>query len=412
MSLRNWAGNLAFRASGIHRPESVEEVQEVVASAERIRPLGTRHSFNDIADTNAELLSTERLKRVIELSGDSVWVEAGIRYGDLAEHLAQQGLTLANFASLPHISVAGSVATGTHGSGVKNPSLSAAVREVQIVKADGTLVTLNRGVDSEFDGAVVALGALGVVASLRLDIEPMFDVAQTVYEGLPWKSLASELDEILSGAYSVSLFTYWTSDKIDQIWVKRTSGDGSPEYFGAKAADGPRHPLPDMPWENCTEQRGVPGPAHERLPHFKMEFTPSGGEELQAEYILPREHAFAALMEIDAMRDQIAPLLYVSEIRTVAADDLWLSPSSGRDSVCIHFTWRQLQPEVEALLPEIEARLSQFDARPHWGKLFDMKADRVQTLYPRFAEFEELARSYDPTGKFRNEYLDRHVFKG
>jgi xylitol oxidase len=410
VSLRNWAGNLEFRASKIYRPETVEEIQEIVAASDRIRPAGTRHSFNDIADTGAATLSTERLNRVLELGNDNVLVEAGIRYGDLAAYLAQQGMILANFASLPHISVAGSVATGTHGSGVSNPSLSAAVREVKVVKADGSLSTLKRGQDREFDGAVVALGALGVVTSLMLDVVPMFEVAQTVYEGLPWKSLASELDAVLSDAYSVSLFTYWSSDLIDQVWVKRKEGESTENYFGAKAADGPRHPLPDMPRENCTQQMGIYGPAHERLPHFRMEFTPSGGEELQAEYILPREHAFSALMEIDAMRDRIAPLLYVSEIRTVAADDLWLSSSSGRDSVCIHFTWKQRQAEVEALLPEIEARLAQFGARPHWGKLFDMKADRVQPLYPRFGDFEALARTYDPTGKFRNEFLDSRLF--
>ena len=410
MSLRNWAGNLEFRAARIHRPESVEQVQGGVAAADRVRPLGTRHSFNDIADSDADLLSTEHLNQVIEFSGDSVWVEGGIRYGDLAEYLASQARTLANFASLPHISVAGSVATGTHGSGVANPSLSAAVREVQIVKADGSLTKLYRGEDRGFDGAVVALGALGVVTSLRLDVVPMFEVAQTVYEGLPWKSLASEVEALLSGAYSVSLFTFWNSDLIDQVWVKRTSGESRSEYFGAEAAVGPRHPLPNMPWENCTEQMGIYGPAPARLPHFEMEFTPSGGEELQAEYILPREHAFAALMEIDALRDRIAPLLYVSEIRTVAADDLWLSPSFGRDCLCIHFTWKQRQTEVEALLPEIEARLAQFGARPHWGKLFDMKADRIQALYPRFGDFQELVRSYDPAGKFRNEFLESRLF--
>ncbi|RYY91960.1 MAG: FAD-binding protein, partial [Chitinophagaceae bacterium] len=233
--------------------------------------------------------------------------------------------------------------------------------------------------------------------------------AQTVYEGLPWKSLASELDAVLSGAYSVSLFTYWTSDLIDQVWVKRIEGSNSIEYFGARAADGPRHPLPDMPEKNCTEQMGVPGPAHQRLPHFRMEFTPSGGEELQAEYILPREHAFAALSEIDAIREKIAPLLYVSEIRTVAADELWLSPSYGRDSVCIHFTWRQMVPEVTALLPEIEARLAPFGARPHWGKLFDMRAERVRTLYPKVGEFEGLVRTYDPSGKFGNAFLRQRI---
>ena len=247
------------------------------------------------------------------------------------------------------------------------------------MKADGSLSRLYRGESRGFEGAVVGLGALGIVVDVMLDTVPMFEVAQTVYEKLPWKELEGELDAILSGAYSVSLFTHWTSDLIDQVWVKRAEGENTPDYFGANAADGPRHPLPDMPAENCTEQGGIPGPVPDRLPHFRMAFTPSGGEELQTEYILPRERAFEAMTAIDGMRERIAPLLFVTEIRTAAADRLWLSPFYERDSVCLHFTWKPLQPQVEALLPEIEARLVPLGARPHWGKLF---ATSVEGMYP------------------------------
>lgn len=403
--LRNWAGNYEFKASRVHRPTTVEAVQEIVADARRVKATGTRHSFNDVADTPEDLVSVDRLTQILEFSGDSVWVEAGVKYGDLAEVLWSQGKTLSNFASLPHISVGGSVATATHGSGVRNANLSTAVRELRIVKADGSIAKLLRGEDEALDGAIVGLGALGVVTSLRLDVVPAFEVAQTVYEGLPWKELEGDLDAVLSGAYSVSLFTNWSTDLIDQVWVKRTEGENIKTYFGAKAADGPRHPLPDMPSENCTEQMGVPGPAHERLPHFRMRFTPSGGEELQAEYILPRRHAFAALTAIDGMRERIAPLLFVSEIRTVAADSLWLSSSYGEDSVCIHFTWRPMEAEVRAILPEIEARLATFGARPHWGKLF---VGSVDGRYPRLYDFRNLARDFDPNGKFRNDFLERH----
>ena len=404
--MKNWAGNYEFRAARVHRPSSAAEVQTIVAGADRVKAAGTRHSFNDVADTEGDIVSTEGLDAIGELDGESVWVEAGVRYGDLAERLLPQGYTLANFASLPHITVGGSVATGTHGSGVGNGCLSTAVREMEIVRADGSLVRVS---GEELRGAVVALGALGVVTRLRLDVVPAFEVAQTVYEGLPWKSLESEFDAVLSGAYSVSLFTNWSTDLVDQVWVKRISGENAPEYFGAKAADGPRHPLPDMPTENCTEQMAVPGPAHERLPHFRMKFTPSGGEELQAEWLLPREHAFAALTAIDGMRDRISPLLFVSEIRTIAADDLWLSPAYERDCVAIHFTWRPFETEVRALLPEIEARLAPFGARPHWGKLFE---GSLEGLYPRMEDFRELADTLDPDRKFRNAYLDRHVFGG
>lgn len=385
------------------------EVQAIVAGASVVKPMGTRHSFNDVADTTGDAVSMERMARVLSADGDSVTVEAGIKYGDLAEALLPLGRTLANFASLPHISVAGSVATATHGSGVRNGNLATAVRALEIVRADGSLVRLKRG-DAGFDGAVVGLGALGVTTSLTLDTVPAFDVAQTVYEGLPWKSLETEFDDLLSGAYSVSLFHDWSADLVKQVWVKRTEGASTGEYFGARAADGPRHPLPDMPQENCTEQMGIPGPAHERLPHFRMRFTPSGGEELQAEYILPRRSAFAALMAVDGMRERIAPLLFVSEVRTAARDGLWMSNAHEEDVVCVHFTWRPMDAEVRAILPKIEARLMPLGARPHWGKLFHARG--VGRLYPRLEDFRALAREMDPEGKFRSAFLDERVFGG
>lgn len=407
--MKNWAGNYEFKAARVHWPTTVEEIQAIVADAVRAKAKGTRHSFNDIADTAGDLVSTSALDRVIgmrvvpEESAGSVLVEPGVRYGDLARMLAKHGRTLANFASLPHITVGGSVATSTHGSGVNNKGLASAVREIRMVLADGSTRSFRRG-DEGFEGAVVGLGALGIVVALELDTVPMFEVAQTVYEGLRWKELEREFDAVLSGAYSVSLFHDWRGDRIPQVWVKRTEGPSAPEYFGAKAADGPRHPLPEMPTENCTSQMGVYGPAPDRLPHFRMEFTPSGGEELQSEYILPRERAYASLSALDPIRDRIAPLLFVTEVRTVAGDGLWLSPFYGRDSVCVHFTWRPLQAQVEALLPEIEAGLAPFGARPHWGKLF---AGRVDGLYPRLGDFRALARELDPEGKFRNAYLER-----
>lgn len=407
--MKNWAGNYEFEAARLHAPRSIEELQEAVSGARRVKAIGTRHSFNDIADTAEDLVSVERLNRVISEEEDRVWIEPGIRYGDLAQHLARSGRTLANFASLPHISVGGSVATATHGSGVKNPNLAGAVKAVQMVKADGSLETFRQGEDARFEAAVVNVGALGIVTGLVLETVPMFEVAQTVYEGLPWKSLESELDAVLSGAYSVSLFHDWKGDLVPQVWVKRTEGESRPDYFGAKAADGPRHPLPDMPTENCTEQMGVYGPAPDRLPHFRMRFTPSGGEELQSEFILPREHAFAALSALDEIRDRIAPLLFVTEVRTAAADRLWLSPMYEREGVCVHFTWRPMEPEVRALLPEIEARLAPLAARPHWGKI---SIGRVDGLYPRLDEFRALAREMDPQGKFRNAYLERHGVLG
>src|SRR5579862_5452172 len=392
--MRNWAGNLSYSAQRIHRPRTIDEVREVVASATKVRALGTRHSFNDIADTDGDLVSTENLSDVLELDADkrTAKVGAGITYGQLCRRLGREGLAIHNLASLPHISVAGACATATHGSGDRNGNLSTAVEALDLVKADGSLVELRRGRDQEFPGSVVSLGALGVVTALTLTVVPKFEVSQELFENLPLEALRDDFDAVTSSAYSVSLFTDWRRSGFNQVWLKhRGAATGQPTFYGATAARGPLHPISTMSPENCTQQMGIPGPFDERLPHFRLEFTPSAGDELQTEYLVPRRHAFAALSEVDRMRDRIAPLLQISEIRTMAADELWMSPSYGEDCVGIHFTWQPDWNKVREVLPEIEDRFAPFEARPHWGKLFAMKADRLAPLYSRRRDFLELA---------------------
>ncbi len=411
--LKNWAGNHTYSALAVHRPTSVSEVQSLVAGATRIKALGTRHSFNSIADTETDHVSTENLNQILELDRDrmTVKVEGGISYGTLSQFLVLEGYALHNLASLPHISVAGACATATHGSGVKNGNLATAVCAIEMVTASGELLCLDEG-DPDFYGTVVNLGALGIVTSLTLRIQPTFQVRQFVYQNLPFASLESHFDTVVSSAYSVSLFTCWNSDFIDQVWIKSTDLDSiiPDSLFGATCATKKLHPLPDHPAEFCTEQLGIPGSWHERLAHFKMEFTPSSGDELQSEYIIPRHHAFAALSAINTIRDVISPVLHVSEIRTAAADDFWLSSSFGTDVVCIHFTWKKMWEVVRTLLPVLEEVLAPYEARPHWGKLFAMDANRVCGLYPKMDEFKDLAVRLDPDGKFRNEFLDQKIF--
>jgi xylitol oxidase len=413
----NWAGNLMYGAAEVRRPATVVELQELVAGAPSLRALGSRHSFNRIADTSGVLVSLEHLAPAIDVDPDNltVTVSGGTRYGTLAAELQRQGFALHNLASLPHISVAGAVATATHGSGDRNGNLATAVAGLEIVTADGGILTARRG-DPDFDGMVVNLGALGVVSSLTLDIEPTYDVAQTVFEGLGWDEVLANFDGVTSAAYSVSLFTDWGGDRIAQAWLKSrkaADADGGPqptEFFGGSPATEPRHPIAGVPGTTCTQQLGVPGPWSDRLSHFRMEFTPSKGDELQSEYLVPREHATDAIRAMRRLSHLVTPLLLVSEIRTMAADSLWLSPNYRTDGIGLHLTWRQDQPAVEAVLPVIEAELAPFGARPHWGKLFDGDAARLAPLYPRFADFKALAGRLDPKGKFRNGFLDRAVF--
>ncbi|GLW30795.1 putative xylitol oxidase [Actinoplanes regularis] len=403
--LTNWAGNIAFRARQVLRPHSIDEVRDLVATAPKLRVLGSGHSFNRLADTEGDLLSLAGLPRIVEIGPDrrTVRVDGGIRYGELAARLHAEGLALHNMASLPHISVAGAVATATHGSGVRHGNLATAVAGVELVRADGELVSLARG-DAGFPGSVAALGALGAVVALTLDVQPTFELRQYVYENLPATSVRDHLDELLADGYSVSLFTRWTSADVDQVWLKRTEPRTGATLFGATLADGPRHPVPGMPAENCTRQGGVPGPWHERLPHFRMEFTPSSGEELQSEWHVPRVHARDALAAVAEIRERVAAVLQVCEVRTIAADDLWLSPNFERDSLALHFTWIA---DTEAVLPvvaDLEQLLGPFGARPHLGKIF---TTAPIDGYPRLADFTALVDRFDPAGKFRNEFLDR-----
>jgi alditol oxidase len=410
----NWAGNYRFQAKNLYAPVAVSEVQERVRNSRGIKALGAAHSFNAIADCGEDQISLAAFEEMkIDSAGATVSVGAGVSYGHLSPYLDGVGLALHNLASLPHLSVAGACATGTHGSGTGNASLSAAVRWIEMVTADGQLVRLSPERDGEkFRGAVVGLGALGVMVRMGLEVQPRYEVRQRVYQNLRFDVLEVHLEEVFGLGYSVSLFTDWQNGCAGQLWVKRlaTGAAFEPELFGAMPAEVKLHPLPGHAVESCTEQLGVAGPWYERLPHFRMEFTPSSGEELQSEYFVPLENGYAALRAVEELRDRITPLLFISEFRTVAADELWMSPCYGRASLGIHFTWKPEWEAVRKVLPLIEEKLRPFDARPHWAKLFTMDPARLRGLYSRLAEFRELARGYDPGGKLLNPYLKTNLF--
>lgn len=406
----NWAGNHRYTAGRLAAPTSLDELRAEIAAADHVRAIGSRHSFNALCDTEGTLLSTSSLGDDIHIdaAGARVQVSAGVRYGELSEHLEAQGFALPAMASLPHISVGGAIATGTHGSGDRAQSLAATVSGLELMTAGGELLTLIRG-DDDFPGAVVSLGALGIVTRVTLGLEPSYQVEQRVYEGLSVDAALDNFDAITSGATSVSLFTTWQNpDVIDQVWHKRRpdrDADAPATVFGAEPASGPRHPVPGNPAGASTTQLGVPGPWLDRLPHFRLDHTPSSGAEIQSEYLVPRRHAVDALRVIRSLASQIAPLLQVAEVRTVASDDLWLSPASGADVVALHFTWHPRTAEVLAFLPTLEAGLEPFEARPHWGKVSTLGPDRYAELYPRLGDFRRLADRLDPRGVFRNAQL-------
>ena len=405
--LTNWAGNISFE-SPLERPKSVPELQELVAGSEKVRVLGTGHSFNTIADSTGTLVTVADLPQVIDVGDSGVTVSAGLRYGEITAALQSKGLALHNLGSLPHISVAGACSTGTHGSGDTNGPLADAVNAITFVTAAGELVTLTRD-DPDFAGSIVSLGALGVTVSLTLDVQPSYEISQIVYDGLPVDRLGSDFAEVMGSAYSVSAFTDWVDPDV-MVWRKQRAGAPiDSDWLGAHVADGPRHPIKVMPADYATQQGGVPGPWNERLPHFRLEFTPSNGDELQSEYFVPRAKAAEAFEVLRALGKQFAPVIQVSEVRTIAADELWLSPSQGRDTVALHFTWIQDEAAVLPVVTALEDAINPLGARPHWGKVFAADAAYLRSCYPKVADFIELAAKYDPDGTFRNPYLDKYL---
>ena len=413
----NWAGNYTFTAVKVDEPGATQQVQELVRTLSRSKALGARHSFNNIADTTGDQISLKHMDQMtLNKGARTVTVGAGVTYGKLAPWLDEQGFAVHNLASLPHVSVVGACATGTHGSGIRNGNLSTIVSGFELINGKGEAVSMSRPSHPDvFPGTVIGLGALGVITSITLDVIPTFQIAQVVYENLSFDELEQNLDAIFASGYSVSLFTDWQKHRATQVWLKQTVSGGDPAplpplFYGATLQRTKLHPLSGHPAENCTDQQGIPGPWYERLPHFRMNFTPSSGAELQTEYFVPREQAYKAILAVEKLRDRITPHLFITELRTIAADDLWMSMAYQRDSMAIHFTWKPEEKAVRQILPAIEAALGPFTARPHWAKLFTTPRSRLQQLYPKFADFQELARINDPNGRFRNDYLDRNIY--
>ena len=414
----NWAGNIAYSAARFHHPQTLGQLQEIVAHSRKLRVLGSRHSFNSIADCPEDIVSLDRLEQAVmfDRTRHTVTVPAGITYGELGPVLHHAGVALHNTASLPHISVAGAIATATHGSGDGNGNLATGVSALELVKANGDVVTLSREQHGDqLHGAVVGLGAIGVVTKITLDVIPTFWVQQDVYERLPVAHLDAHFDDITSSAYSVSLFHDWNSATVSEVWLKRRlpSEAALPvasDFFGAQLAPTELHPIADLSADPCTPQMVVPGPWHERLPHFRVDHVPASGDELQSEYFVPRQHAVPAMRALAHLGERMAAQLWISEVRTIAADKIWMSPCYDQPGVAFHFSWHRNTPEVQKLLPLLEAQLAPFEARPHWGKLFTMAPDQVRSRYKRLADFQDLLGAFDPSGKFRNVFLDTYLF--
>lgn len=405
----NWGGNITFNGSIISAPTQIDELRELIASAQTCRLLGSRHSFNRISDAPT-IINTAKLPATFSVSPDATTVTASgwATYAWLAAQLSAHDLALKNMASLPHISIAGAISTGSHGSGNTNQNLAASVARMEIIGGDGEVVQLTRG-DDDFDGAVVGLGVLGLTTEVTLDVVPAFDVEQHVFDGPSLDVLVERVDDVLASGYSVSVFTEWAG-QANQIWVKHRVGDdiaaGSRAFLDSlKPAAVRRHPIIELDATGCTEQLGVPGPWFERLPHFQMGFEPSAGDEIQSEFFVDRRNAAAAIDAMAGIGEQIADALMIGEIRTVAGDTLWMSPHVGRDTLAFHFTWHPGQGAAEDAARAVAVALEPFGVRPHWGKVFAHDLLDL-TSYEHTTTFLSLVDRFDSTGTFRNDWFE------
>ena len=401
--MQNWSKNVDFSEKAYLQPQSLSELQEMIRSHANLRPRGSAHSFNEIANTDHYAINLSKMPQVIEVNQEkrSVNVSAGLTYGELAPKLDQQGWALHNLASLPHISIAGSIATGTHGSGIKNQNLANQVISLSVVTADGDLKTFTAS-DSEFNALVVGLGLGAIVYQYELKVEESYQIRQVIYPEIPLAEIRGNFDQIMSSAYSVSYFTDWADPQVGNLWCKFRDNEVIPQSIGGSSAANKKfHPIPSVDPEACTEQLGEPGAWFERLPHFKLDFTPSVGEEIQSEFFVARKDADAALAAVAALGSEIAPLLWITELRTIAADNLFLSGSYQRDTLAIHFTWKKVDA-IYPVIAKIEKALKPFGARPHWGKVYTTTFEEAVSAFPELAIFKAAMKRLDPAKKFEN----------
>ena len=414
----NWAGNIKFGAARYHEPQTVAQVHEIVRRAGKVRAIGSRHCFNAIADTSGDLLWLGRMDNaaVINREARTATVNAGITYEALCPQLHAAGFALPNLASLKHITVIGACITATHGSGNALGNLATAISRLEMVNANGDVIELSREHDGDvFNGAVVSLGALGVVTKVTLDLEPAFLMQQDNYEKLPFSEVYAHFDKITATGYSVSFFPTWQNDFVETVWVKQRVPTLTPitvpeNLFGATLASAAPSGL--LPPDRVLTPHGRPGVWHERLPHYAFHDAVRTGNELQSEYFFPRQHAVAAIQTVAGLRAGLARILGLSEIRTVRRDELWLSSAYGQDTVGIHFNWLKDEEGVQTFLPTLERALALYGARPHLGKLFAMSPAQLEAVYPRMADFRALVKRSDPTGKFSNQFVEKYVMGG
>lgn len=278
---------------------------------------------------------------------------------------------------------------------------------MQLISPDGDLIDVDRS-HPDFDGMVIALGALGPVVRITLDIEPSYQVQQDGYANLSWDAIVGHFDQVSNAGYSVSVMTMWAEPSARQVWVKTRLGDDHPRTNLADLGATPI-PVADLGHGANMNPFGSPGPWSRRLPHFRLDSTPSRGHEIQVEWMVPRSAFPGVALSLREHGDLIDSMLVITELRTVAGDDQWLSPTQGQDVVGVHFTCNPDTDRVLSVLHVIEPILLAAGGRPHWGKFFLASAAELAPRYPQLDRWLRLRDRFDPGHKFGNAFIADHL---
>jgi L-gulono-1,4-lactone dehydrogenase len=425
--IKNYGRTWSFRPSSVSYPESAEEVAALVASANKVRVMGSRHSWSKGIVTDGTLLSLDRMNRLVRVDKEKlrVTVQAGITLGALNARLEEHGLALANLGSIDTQSLAGAISTGTHGTGRGFQCLAAQVESLELIDGEGKRKRIGRG-DPDFDAVVVGLGCFGIVHEITLAVVPCFQM-HAITDTAPFDEVIENLDEYV-GRYDH--FKFWWFVPSDDVVVYKHNRTDAPRndsdftrwfkddflsvivYRSLVALQGlDRKAL--VPAVNKILTRET-GRRFDRVCKSYVGFmTPAPPVHRETEWAFDYANAKDLLKKYrELLLKSGHTYNFIQEIRVTKGDDFWLSPAFGRDSLWLSMYNMDSPARWDDQLARFDAFAKAHGGRPHWGKEASFDPGYLKAVWPKLGEFRELTRSYDPNGKFVNEWVEQILGNG
>ncbi|WP_405963110.1 FAD-binding protein [Streptomyces sp. NBC_00723] len=426
---RNWGGNVAARPAREVTPASVDELAEAVRRAAedglKVKAVGTGHSFTSIAATDGVLIRPQLLTGIRNIDRDNmtVTVEAGTPLKRLNLALAREGLSLTNMGDIMEQTVSGATSTGTHGTGRESASIAAQIKGLELVTADGSVLTCSeKGTEEEralFAAARIGLGALGIVTAITFAVEPIF-LLTAREEPMPFDKVLADFDELWAENEHFEFYWFPHTGSTNTKRNNRSAGPRKPvsqvsswiedEFLSNgvfQVAQWVGQAVPaTIPTIAQVSSKALSARTYTDIP-YKVFTSPRRVRFLEMEYAVPREAVTETLRELKAMLDRSGlRVSFPVEVRTAPADDITLSTASGRDSAYIAVHMVKGTP-YQGYFTAAERIFTAHEGRPHWGKVHTRDAEYFAGVYPRFGEFTALRDRLDPDRLFQNDYLRR-----